>query len=309
MWLNEGQHYLGNPRVGEQIAASLQSLLVRRDRGPILILGTLWHEYARQYSALPQPGAQDPHSRVRELLSGRTVAVPDAFDSRALNAAAALADSGDRLLADALTRARYHGHLTQELAATPELIHRYEQGSVGARAILDAAMDARRLGVERNMPDAFLTSAAAAYLTEHDYDSLLEDWAEAAYAELTRLVHGNRAPLRRVRPRPALGAPATPVLSQASLQALQLASCLEQHGRLTRHLLCPPDEFWHAALTYLASPDDLSNLAEAAQARTRMRWAYRLYDKAAEGGSTRALVGLAQLREAAGDREGAETAV
>ncbi|MGW1675571.1 hypothetical protein [Streptomyces sp. NPDC002324] len=84
VWLNEAQHYLGDRVAGERIAAAVHRLLVDEERGPVLVLGTLWPEYAAKYTALPTPGEQDPYSRVRELLAGRTLAVPDAFDTAAL---------------------------------------------------------------------------------------------------------------------------------------------------------------------------------------------------------------------------------
>ncbi len=154
VWLNEAQHYLGDPHAGERIAAAIHTLLVQPERGPVLVLGTLWPDYAAQYTSLPPPMAPDPHSRVRELLAGRIVHVPAAFDPAALAKATALAEAGDRLLADALTRARPDGHLTQDLAGAPELLHRYDTASPPARALLDAAMDARRLGVSLHLPQA-----------------------------------------------------------------------------------------------------------------------------------------------------------
>ncbi|MFF1744361.1 hypothetical protein [Streptomyces mirabilis] len=45
-----------------------------------------------------------------------------AWATPALAAAAAVADGGDRLLADALTRARTDGRVTQDLAGAPELL-------------------------------------------------------------------------------------------------------------------------------------------------------------------------------------------
>ncbi|MFD0602147.1 transposase [Streptomyces aureus] len=40
VWLNEAQHSLGNPGEGERIAAALHTLLVRPERGPVLVLGS-----------------------------------------------------------------------------------------------------------------------------------------------------------------------------------------------------------------------------------------------------------------------------
>ncbi|MFG3384674.1 helix-turn-helix domain-containing protein [Streptomyces sp. NPDC047999] len=311
VWLNEAQHYLGDPHAGERIAAAVHTLLVQPERGPVLVLGTLWPDYATQYTTLPAPGAPDPYSRVRELLAGRIVHVPAAFDPAALAKATALAEAGDRLLADALTRARSDGRLTQDLAGAPELLHRYDTASPAARALLDAAMDARRLGVGPHLPQAFLTDAAPDYLTDTDYDQLTDDWAERAYAELAKPVHGKHAPLRRVTPRPQRRPPGptptdSPTTPLPGGPVFRLADYLEQHGRTTRPHLCPPASFWHAAHTHLTHPDDLNNLAQAAKARHRLQWAHHLQRRAADHGSTHALEHLAGLREEAGDRAGAE---
>jgi hypothetical protein len=308
VWLNEAQHYLDSQSAGERIAAALHHLLTDPARGPVLILGTLWPEYARQYTALPASASSDSHSRVRELLAGRTVSVPDAFDAAALDRAADLANSGDRLLADALTRARDHGRVTQDLAGAPQLLHRYEHGTAAARALLEAAMDARRLGLGLHLPQPFLTDAAADYLTDVDYDQLTEDWAEAAYAELARLVHGKQAPLRRVNPRPERRRPQAPSAPPPTLAGpvFRLADYLEQHGRTVRRLQCPPASFWHAAHTHLTRADDLKALATAAQRRHRLQWAHHLTCRAADAGDADALVYLSRFRERCGQHVAAE---
>ncbi|NEE23026.1 helix-turn-helix domain-containing protein [Streptomyces sp. SID7499] len=310
VWLNEAQHYLGDSQAGEQIAAALHNLLTRPERGPILVLGTLWPEYAHQYMALPIPGHSDPHSRTRELLAGRTLIVPDTFNSLALNTAATLAASGDQLLADALTRVQDHGRLAQDLAGAPELLNRYQSVTPAARAILEAAMDARRLGVSLNLPQAFLTDAATDYLSDQDFDQLGEDWAEQAYAELARPVHGKQAPLRRANTRPKRRTPGDPTakgpLASASGPSFRLADYLEQHGRTTRTSLCPPASFWHAAHAHLADPSDLGNLIRAADDRHRLQWAHHLRRKAADAGNVDALFQLTAFWETAGDRRTAE---
>ncbi|GAA2459533.1 helix-turn-helix transcriptional regulator [Streptomyces macrosporus] len=202
VWLNEAQHYLGDTRVGERIAAAVHDLLTDPGRAPVLVLGTLWPEYAKAYAALPAPGQPDPHSRVRELLASRTLTVPDTFTPEALRAAAVLAAGGDALPADALTRARDHGRLAQDLAGAPELLRRYQHGIPAARAVLEAAMDARRLGVGLHLLQAFLIDAAVDYLTDHDYDQLTDDRAEQAFADLAHPVHGKQAPYAGSPPAP-----------------------------------------------------------------------------------------------------------
>ncbi|MGV9942405.1 helix-turn-helix domain-containing protein [Streptomyces sp. NPDC003401] len=311
VWLNEAQHYLGDRAVGEQIAAAVHRLLVSRERGPVLVLGTLWPEYATQYTALPIPAEPDRHSRVRELLAGHLLAVPDAFDARALAAARALAKDGDWLLADALTRAHADGRITQDLAGAPELLNRYQHAGPAAKAVLQAAMDARRLGVGLHLPQAFLTDAATDYLSQSDYDQLTDGWAEQAYAELAKPVHGKQAPLRQTTPRPLRRPPAPTSAATTGVDAgrgpqFRLADYLEQHGRTSRRHLCPPASFWHAALTHLAHPDDLNRIADEAEKRLRLQWAHHLRHQAAGHGSPVALALLAVLRAETGDLDGAE---
>ncbi|MFE7309242.1 hypothetical protein ACFU8A_32685 [Streptomyces sp. NPDC057546] len=312
VWLNEAQHYLGDRKFGERIAAAVRQLLLDEERGPVLVLGTLWPEYAHDYTAPPKPGEDDPYSLVRELMAGHTVSVPDTFDAAALATATALAEQGDTLLADALTRSRNGGRITQDLAGAPELLRRYEQPRQAAsRALLEAAMDARRLGMGLHLPQAFLTDAAPDYLSDHDYDQLTDDWAEQAYAELAEQVHGKQAPLRRTTSRPSRRPPTPTTDAGTTLPpppgpVLLLADYLEQHGRTTRRRLCPPASFWYAAHTHLTHPDDLNNLTKAAKDRHRLQWSHHLLQRAADHGDNSALARLAEMREKAGDQDGAE---
>lgn len=297
IWLNEAQHYLGDPRLGEHIAAALHSLLIEPRRGPVLILGTLWPHYVDRYTALPPPGDPDPYSRVRELLVGRTLNVPDAFSKSELCRADALARGGDRLLSETLIRAGIDGRVTQDLAGAYELVRRYEHSRGAARAVLDAAMDARILGVGLHIPQAFLIDAATGYLSDLDLDRLTEDWAEAAFADLARPVHGGDAPLRRRGNYSQQRPPSSPVHASARPRAtgptFRLADYLEQYGRNTRRTLCPPASFWHAADAHLAA-EELNTLAAAAESRHRLQWADHLRRRAADSGSLAALATLAR---------------
>ncbi|WP_330334043.1 transcriptional regulator [Streptomyces sp. NBC_00536] len=311
VWLNEAQHYLGaDTATGERVAAALRTLLSDPERGPVLVLATLWPDYAHAYTALPGPAASRPASQVGQLLEGRIVVVPDAFDQAALGAAADLAAAGDVQLARSLPLVS-DGHLTQQLAGAPQLLHRYRAADPAAGALLRAAMDARRLGVGLHLPHSFLTEAVTDYLTEAEHDTLADDWAERAFGYLAAPVHGNLAPLRRVRPRPPRrtpGTPATvPVRPVAPAGPLhRLADYLEQHGRTERRALCPPESFWQAAHEHFTEAEDVYRLANAADERHRLRWAHHLTARAAVLGQRHALVKVADQREAAGDREEAE---
>ena len=305
IWLNEAQHYLG---AGEQLAAALHAVLTDPDRAPVLVLGTLWPEYDAEYATRPA-GGRDQYARVRELLAGRRIWVPETFDATALTTVRGLAERGDRLLAAVLGHS-HEGHIAQHLAGAPELLTRYYGASAGARALLHAAVDARRLGVNLHLPLTFLTGAAPDYLNADAYDALTEDWLKRALDELAKPVHGNFAPLRLIRKRLDHRPPgATPTPPHAPVPAgplYRLADYLEQHGRHERRLVCPPASFWHAAWAHLTGADDLRHLALAARKRSRLYWAERLDQRAADAGNPDALCDLAWTREWAGDWVSAE---
>ncbi|MFI7406003.1 hypothetical protein ACIBW9_36990 [Streptomyces sp. NPDC049541] len=199
VWLNEAQTYLGQPRLGEDLAAALHELLTRPDQSPVLVLGTLWPEAAAQFTASPSPGTPDPHSRTRELLSGRLIHVPDTFDEEALKSARALAQHGDTRLAEALVW-NHHGRVTQWLAAGPALVARYANATPGARAILNAAIDARRLGVGEDLPISFLIAAAVGYLSDSEFDQLLTTGPLAPWPKPPRPSPQNRSRSARYGP-------------------------------------------------------------------------------------------------------------
>lgn len=269
VWLNEAQHYLAPPQVGDRIAAALRTLLTDNERAPILVVGTLWPEHWDQLTSMPDKSEHDPHTQSRPLLTGRQVHVPGAFaehDLAALRSAAAT----DERLAQALAGAA-DGRITQFLAGVPALLDRDRHASPGARAILDAAMDARRMGCGPDLPATFLEDAATGYFLQSVFRSLDDDWFEDALAYTERPVHGNAALLQRTRRAPG---------SRRDDRYLRLADYMEQHGRRTRSHLCPPSSFWDAALRHLSRRNDVSALASAASARWRLRYASLLEARA-----------------------------
>ncbi|MFD1541892.1 hypothetical protein [Nonomuraea guangzhouensis] len=305
IWLNETQHYLLTADdTGEQVAAGLRDLLRSPERGPVLVVGTLWPEYAAILSAVPDPGQPDPYAQARELLKGAELRVPEAFTGPELETIARMAGAGrDPRWAEALRQARA-GALTQYLAGGPALIERYQNATAEARAVLHAAMDARRLGHRVALPRLLLEQAAIGYLSEDQWDLLGDDWLEQAFAYLTdpRPCRGALPPLTRIRHRSGAGN----TRPEGEEPSYRLADYLEQHGARTRRLMCPPSEFWDAATWHAATPTDHAALARAAYARGRYRHAFNLWRRPADAGDTAALRILASMRERAGDLEGAE---
>ena len=279
VWLNEVQLYLDVAAggQGERVAAGLRQLLRDPARTPVLVLATLWPEFWDRLTARPPAAEEDLHAQARELLTGRDIAVPSAFTAAQVEQ---LAGSVDPRLALAAAAAQ-DGQVTQFLAGAPELLARYRNAPPAAKALTDAAIDARRLGTGVALPLAFLEAAAPGYLSDADWDGLSEDWLGQALAYTSAPANGIRGPLSRIRPRVAGGATPAPG------PAYRLADYLEEHGRQHRKSQIPPAGFWAAAADHV-SPADQAALGDAAAARGLYRDAAQLHKNAAAAGNLRA---------------------
>ncbi|MFE4629301.1 hypothetical protein [Streptomyces mirabilis] len=82
IWLNDTQHYLFNaadPELGERIAVGLPDLLVAPERGPVLIVGTMWPKHFAALAGPPATDVDDRHAQARALLAARDLAVTSTF--------------------------------------------------------------------------------------------------------------------------------------------------------------------------------------------------------------------------------------
>jgi Flp pilus assembly protein TadD len=279
VWLNEAQHYLASTEAGERIAAALRALLADPSRGPVLVLGTLWPRYWDELTALASEGP-DPHSQARELLAGRDLRVPECFTGRQLDAVLTASDVDDRLRL-ALEQAA-DGRIAQFLAGAPALVTRYKNASPAARAVLDAAIDARRLGCGVHVPMGLLEAAAPWYLTEDEFYALNDDWFEQALAYTARPVHGGTAALRRVPARP--GRPAL-----AGSPVYRLADYLEQYAANDDQRRHEPPELWDALVARIEDPKDLLRIEKVAHNLGLRKHAVLAMRRAAESNDIEAL--------------------
>ncbi|WP_433600401.1 helix-turn-helix domain-containing protein [Nocardia sp. CA-135953] len=302
VWLNESQEYLGGDgRPGDEKAAvALRDLLRDPTRAPVLVVGTLWRAY---YTELRRPHA----SQVRELLDNTVTTVlevPSSFadaDPDAL-AAAAATDPRFRYARD---RAE-DGRITQYLAGGPELLHRYDNElSVGAKAIVRIAMDARRMGHRNAIPHGLLAEAADAYVSPSEWNTVASepDWLEQALAEAARPCKGADGPLPRIAAASARSRstrtrsridPAGRPGGAGGGPVYLLADFLDQHARTEYSEIIPPIPFWEALTTH-AHPGDYTVLGRAASDRGLYRDAAQLWVKATRVGdidAAAALVGL-----------------
>jgi len=274
VWLNEAQFYLdepGNGR-GERIAAGLRELLRDPTRGPVLVLATLWPLFWDALVCRPEQGA-DPRAQARELLAGHDISIPSAFTDAQLRRLAEMRDT--RL--DAAAAGAPDGHVTQFIAGAPELESLYRNAPPGARALITAAMDARRMGMGPALPEAFLKAAAPEYLTDSEWNRLPENWIEDALSCTAASCKGIDGPLTRIRARPARSAEFSGVPEREPVY--RLADFLDQTGRRERRGRMAPAGFWAAAAKW-ANPGDFAALGETAQLSGLYRDAAQLYKNA-----------------------------
>ncbi|MFE2103426.1 hypothetical protein, partial [Streptomyces sp. NPDC059468] len=283
VWLNEAQYYLGPDLLGEQVAAGLRDLLRDPSRAPVLVLATLWPEH---WATLTTDTGSDRHAHARELLDGHKIDVPDAFSPADLTALDATGTDADPRLAQAADRAR-DGQVTQYLAGVPVLRDRYGAARGATRALIHAAMDARRLGAGPHIPLDWLADATPGYLTDTEYNTLDNDWLPKALAYVTTPCHGIPGILtpvktgsprnqRNRRPPTTSGPPNGRSTHSPQGPHYQLADSLEQHGRYHRSETIPPIDFWTAAAHH-AHPTDLEALGDAAERRGLYRDAAQLH--------------------------------
>lgn len=204
--------------------------------------------------------------------------MPAAFSELELARAETLVNSDPRLRL-ARTRAA-SGRIAQFLAGAPHLWRRYEQSEGAARAILHAAMDARRCGHGPLLSENFLRVASEGYVDDSTWHSLDEDWFASHLAKLLRPHRQLPGPLMHHRPRPYESPTDSPLY--------QLADFLHEKSRVTREREHPAPSLWAAAGAHSRTDTDTRELAQAAR-RLGVVNCEQLYLKAAACGDVTVL--------------------
>ncbi|MFD9766905.1 hypothetical protein ACFWXI_25735 [[Kitasatospora] papulosa] len=275
VWLDEIHQYLLTPGTpnGERLAAALQGLLDDAERGPVLIVGTTWQQEWGVLTGAVKGRKETP--RAHALLSGNGILLSHAFttdgDMRGLGEAA----KSDSRLAQAAERAE-GGQVIQYLAGGPAQLDRYRSAPDGARAVIEAAMDARRLGFASSLQQSLFVQAAHGYLTDQQLDALAEDWLDQALEWASEPLRGVPGPLTRMRPRPG-----TPSLSEPHYR---VADFVEEHGRTMRGTTQVPEALWDAMIAHATDSNDIERLVESARSRSHFGYLVQLRQKQVAAG-------------------------
>ena len=291
VWLDQLERYLD----GEH---GLTGAVVRALLGaphPVVIIGTLWPDWYTVYATVPSPGGADPHARERDVLGLAAVVRIGPVFSAAEQGRARAAAARDPRLRIALEAAGYG--LTQTLAAAPQLVARWEDARTASPygwAVLNAALDAARLGARAPLSADFLQAAAPGYCTSQQQAEAPGNWFEEALAYATGKLHGAVAAL----------SPAGAAMGRVA--GYTVADYLVQHASRERRYARVPVSSWDAVLSYIGEPADTARLAASARNRLLYGYAIPLYRHAAEAGDWFAAGQLADLLAERGDLDEAE---
>ncbi|MFJ3791608.1 TIR-like protein FxsC [Kitasatospora sp. NPDC090091] len=244
VWFDEAERVLNTPQGQESDLVGRISAWARsRSRGPLLLLGTVRTDRHDP----PGPAGSPAGGMLRHV---RMLEMPEYFDRQ--QAADAVLGSDPRLAEAA--RVAADGGVVQALTAAPGLRARFDRAPEEVRAVLDAALDALRLGHHRSLPASLLRAAAPGYL--HTAPAT-DTWFERAMADATAEGAGGAGLIRADHGSGFEGsaAPRAPYTLHPLLEAWYL------DGRTGS---VPPDAFWDALLAH-ADRGDLSRLARGAR--------------------------------------------
>ncbi|WP_331718869.1 hypothetical protein OG851_43355 (plasmid) [Streptomyces sp. NBC_00161] len=284
IWLDDSHDsYLYTPASdsGENLARGLYDLIHDPERAPVLVLDTMWSD---TWDTLTTEHDRQ-HQRARTLLTDRSIPVPTAFDNEKDRAKLAEMAAKDPRLAQAMAEAE-DDEVTQYLAGVPVLLERYHTARDEAKALIEAAMDARRLGHSSALPLGFLLAAAPAYLSDRQWHRLARetDPLQRALSYVSEDCRGVRGLLTPMHPKP--GSP------EASTHHYRLADFLEERARNDRQACLGPKQLWDALIEHAKGPEDRYQLGVAAHRRGLFRVAAALWSRAAATGHPAAAVHL-----------------
>ncbi len=283
VWLDD-VHNLLMGLDGEEVAAGLRRYLERP--GPGVVVATIWPEHYERFASGRAHAQADALLRLAEPIS-----IPDSFDDEEL-AAVRERMRTDASLTTALRSTRGSGAICQTLAAGPDLLDRWLHApDPYGKALITAAIDARRLGVQSPIPNAALRDAIPGYLTAEQRAQAPSDWEDAAWAYATQSIRRVTAALKAV-PRPDDVGPLPGVVD--------VADYLEERGRVARETALPPESLWEALSIHISDGHDLYQLASSAERQRYLRLAAALYERAVQAGEARAMHSLAGLLRQAG---------
>ncbi|MGW6458070.1 hypothetical protein ACWF94_19535 [Streptomyces sp. NPDC055078] len=255
LWLDGMDRFLNTP--APLSSAALVQLC--DPRCPTLVIGTLRPEQSDHHTSAA--------AAVREVLDlARTVVVPDEFSASERERAREVALRDPRLAA--AYRISNFG-IVQTLAGAPTLERHWRTGDAYGRAVLTAAVDARRLGGPEVTTPAFLRAAAPGYLTSAQWARADDGWWKRAIGYATQPVDSTAGTTSALSP--CAGD------EPGSIVGYAVADYLLHIGQSQRLFEAVPERTWRTFLTTTADPHVLVRIGWSAQWRLLYELAEEFY--------------------------------
>lgn len=292
LWLDDLQKFFTDEPV---TAGSIRQLVTGR-LGPVLLAATIRaDELERLESKTAREGttgaADARHAgEVIRMLAHRSADsggqsalrfhLDSSLDPEELARARRLAGVDPRLLA--ALRDADTGNVTATLAGAQKLIDRWTQdtGDRAGRAVVTAAVTARRCGHPEPIPSEVLEALALSHLAWQGHVPEATDWAQAAIDWAKDTVTGRIAALRSA------------VTTPGVIDGYLVSDILLQHSYLPENTSVPPmledDDTWTLLLAH-AVPRARSGIGVAAEAAGRTAIAHQAWRTAAGSGDLRAM--------------------
>ena len=293
VWLDELHRFLPGPEVSSSHGVTAATIAKLLDApGPVVILGSMWPEQFTELQATHDnknqtyrhPEAAAALRLADKVLTLHTFNPVETKDARRLG-------EQDPRLAEAAKNPHYG--VTEALAGAPMQMVRYQNATGLQRAILHAAIDARRLGVPPPLKESDLAAAARAYLTSIEAD---DTWVRPTLDDLTRRdATGGMA-----------GAPLLAISDTDHRRVLgyDVNDFLLQQATRQRRSTPIPAAAWNSLIANAADPDVLKHLAHHAGNRGLHRHAIHAFCRAIDAGdhsSSSYLVHLLAQEQNAGE--------
>ncbi|SEG68009.1 hypothetical protein SAMN05216223_10851 [Actinacidiphila yanglinensis] len=327
IWLNEIQDFLTGP---SPLHAGTVRRLLADDTRPVILVGTIWpdrYHQLRAPSSVPSPPtaavahpagaagappdgagsggspaeqpAGAPNRNDRDVLEQARVFSLVDFTEPEWERARELAGHDPRL-----AHASAHGvtglGLTQILSAAPELILRWEQAdNPYGKAVLTAAVTARRCGHPPTIPAPVLRALAGAFLTGRQRADASPEWFEEGVLWACQAVHHTD------RISPLFPHAAIPGRTNGH----RVTDILTNHTGPTSPAPATGDvrdAVW-TALIETADAQACFGIGRAAHVADRRAHARDAWRRSADGGNTRAMGLLGVLAAEDGDHEAARS--
>ncbi|WP_158104644.1 MULTISPECIES: tetratricopeptide repeat protein [Streptomyces] len=176
IWLDEVQNFIGPGKVESE---TIRQLLFNSSQ-PAIIIGTIWPDnYSRLRSRLTSEDDEDPNRDAREILNLATRFDIAGFSAAERERAERIAQIDPRIR-EAMSN-ESEASLTEILAATPELVHRWQYGESDlGRLVITAAIMARVCGCGEPIPAQPLQDVTQLLMSGSQRARAPEGWFEEA---------------------------------------------------------------------------------------------------------------------------------